>query len=337
MATKHFVFLPATRPSPKTGAHALVYFIPGNPGFVDWYEPFLKSLRAQLDDIQQGVAFDIYGRSLPGFHDDEHAPFTSASPPYNLEDHITISYESLSQRRIPAPDGSAGQPYDFVVVIGHSVGAYIALEIFQRHKLDPSPAPHLKLHHGILLCPTITHIARSQCGRFFTFICQFSFLNDHLHRLLRFLLFFVPYFVLYAWCRFLMRFSPRAAATAAGFLKSRDAIWQTLYMGRDEMTAIADDEWEEDLWEVLKGDEEHRQRVPKFMFLFAKVDHWVSCELRDEFIKRMRGRKKGSTEIVIDGGNFPHAFCTKEVCSMFVSEQVRDWLGKIQNRRVELE
>ena len=327
MSTSHFVSLPATKPPPSGGARALVYFIPGNPGFIDWYAGFLHSLRHHLDDIQADVAFDIYGRSLPGFHDEEHAPFSAENPPYSLEDIIAVSYASLAERRASTPqslsdddDGSSGRPYDFAVLIGHSVGAYIGLEIFARHQRDPSPAPHLRLHHGILLCPTITHIARSSCGRFFSFLCSFALLRAHLHRLLSFLLFFIPAFVLYAWCRYLMGFSAEAAAIAARFCKSPGALWQTLHMGRQEMDAIADDEWEDELWEVLRDDEQHRHRVPKFFFLFAKTDHWVSCRERDAFIAKMRrhaaregpDHKKGRTEIEIDPGRFPHAFSTRE-------------------------
>ncbi|KAL2104795.1 hypothetical protein VUR80DRAFT_9629 [Thermomyces stellatus] len=346
-STAHFVDLPAAKPPPSSGYHALVYFIPGNPGFIDWYSPFLHSLRAHLDAIQSTVAFDIYGRSLPGFHDDEHAPFTPTNPPFSLEDHIAVSYASLAARRVPTPplcDGSSGRPYDFVVLLGHSVGAYIALEIFARHQRDPSPARHLRLHHGILLCPTITHIAKSSCGRFFSFICRFALLRAHLHTLLALLFSLIPSFLLYLWCRYTMGFSAGAASTAAAFLKSRDAIWQTLHMGVDEMSAIADDEWEEELWEVLGDgeDDDYRFRVPKFFFLFAKTDHWVSCQVRDEFIAKMRRHakregpehKKGRTEIEVDGGRFPHAFSTREACGLLVAERVRDWLGRIQDSRL---
>ncbi|MBE3047802.1 hypothetical protein IMZ48_35890, partial [Candidatus Bathyarchaeota archaeon] len=245
------------------------------------------------------------------------------NPPYSLEDHIDVSYASLSALRVPTPtlcDGTSGRPYDFVVVMGHSVGAYIGLEIFARHQRDPSAAPHLRLHHGILLCPTILHIARSACGRLLTHIFRFALLRAHLHRLIAVLLFFFPKPILYAWCRYIMGFSPRAASTAASFLKSNDAIRATLHMGADEMAAIAEDKWEDELWEILREDEESRFRVPKFFFLFAQTDHWVACETRDEFIAKMKRHgeregpehEKGRTEIEVDSGRFPHAFSTKD-------------------------
>lgn len=95
-------------------------------------------------------------------------------------------------------DGTEGRPYGFFVMLGYSVGAYIALEIFHRHQRDPSPAPHLKLHHGILLCPTITYIARSSCGRLFSLFCRLAIIRTHLYRLLALLLFFILAFVHYA-------------------------------------------------------------------------------------------------------------------------------------------
>lgn len=328
MSSNHTIFLPAPRPAHKPGAHALVYFIPGNPGLIEYYRDFLKFLRVLLDRSQAAVAFDIFGRSLHGFHDDDHAPFTSTSPPYGLEEQICRAYAGVAEQRIAesARPEENGRPYDFVVVIGHSVGSYITLEIFHRHHHDPSSAPHLRLHHGILLFPTVTHIAKSTSGRRLKALSDRPVLADNAHRVAKALVTPWPRPVLRFLCRALMGFSPEAARVTVEFLKSRDGIWQGLHMGRDEMDVISEDKWDEELWEVFRDAEEHRHRLPKFMFFFAKRDHWVADDVRDEFVRKLQrhatregpDHKKGRTEVVVEqDGKVVHAFCTRESKSFF--------------------
>ncbi|CAI4212989.1 unnamed protein product [Parascedosporium putredinis] len=272
MSSNHTIFIPATRPAHKPGAHALVYFIPGTRASSSgrrlrhlWPEP------ARLP------------RRRP-------RPFTSTSPPYGLEEQICRAYAGVAEQRIEesARPEENGRPYDFVVVIGHSVGSYITLEIFHRHHHDPSSAPHLRLHHGILLFPTVTHIAKSPSGRRLKALSDRPVLADNAHRVAKALVTPWPRPVLRFLCRALMGFSPEAARVTVEFLKSRDGIWQGLHMGRDEMDVISEDRWDEELWEVFRDAEEHRHRLPKFMFFFAKRDHWVADDVRDEFVRKLQ-------------------------------------------------
>lgn len=329
MNPDHSIFLPAARPPHKPWAHALVYFVPGNPGLIEYYNSFLKFLRVLLDRSQREVAYDIYGRSLYGFHDDDHVPFTNSCPPYSLEEQILKAYANVAERRIEdsAKPGENGKPYDFVVIAGHSVGAYITLEIFHRHHHNPSLARHLKLYHGILLFPTVTHIAKSPSGKRLNALNEYSFLGRNVHHLAKALLLPFPNALLRFVCRKLMGFTPEAARITVEFLRSRDGIWQGLHMGKDEMATISDDRWDEELWEVFHDAEEHRHQLPKFMFFFAKEDHWVANDVRDEFIQKLETHanregpehKKGRTEIVVDQeGNVPHAFCTRESKSYYI-------------------
>src|SRR6187551_3134046 len=72
----HSVLFPATRPD-SAKHHGLIFLIPGNPGLIDYYIPFIHILRSLLDRSQQTVAVDIFGKSLAGFHDDGHEPFAN--------------------------------------------------------------------------------------------------------------------------------------------------------------------------------------------------------------------------------------------------------------------
>jgi pimeloyl-ACP methyl ester carboxylesterase len=328
----HEIWLPAeSSVASKAKQHALVHLISGNPGCIGYYDDFLRSLRTLLDPVERDTVFDLYGKDLGGFSEDDHAqPFSVQNPPYVLEAQIRLVFDDVASRRIQENSPNRrGNPYDFVVLMGHSVGAYMALEIFHRHMKDPSTAPHLVLRHGFLLFPTVTHIAHSPSGQRLDFVrlrpwlgnitqaAVFGFLSLWRQETLQWIV------------QNVLGFSPKAAEVTAKFLKSRDAVYQALSMGKDEMTVIGEDKWEDELWEVSGEAEAHRLEVPKFYFFFGKNDHWVSDKFREAFIKTRTSHGKGKVSIAIDEGNIQHAFCTKEHTSVLVAETVKSWISEI--------
>src|SRR5205814_5595606 len=57
-----------------------------------------------------------------------------------------------------------------VILVGHSVGAYVMLEVIRRWKLStqgfsPETSTILEIIGGILLFPTVTNIAKSPSGK----------------------------------------------------------------------------------------------------------------------------------------------------------------------------
>ena len=141
----------------------LIYMIGGNPGLIGYYQPFLSSLHnlLQSSPISQRARFSVCGYSLAGFEDGH----VSGSP-VGLLETITDTENQLyghveSHQR--SHTGS-GKPLK-VILMGHSVGAYILLELIQHHKQKvDSGNEDFDLIGGILLFPTITHIAKSPSG-----------------------------------------------------------------------------------------------------------------------------------------------------------------------------
>jgi hypothetical protein len=119
--------------------------------------------------------------------------------------------------------------------------------------------------------------------------------------------------------RYVMGFSPSAAAATVSFLHSRDGIWQALHLGKDEVQTISEDKWSEDMWEIADAQQAESGDLPKFFFHFGAHDHWVSNERRDEFIRQREEHatrdgprhKRGRTRIVIDADKVPHAYCIR--------------------------
>ncbi|KAL7957951.1 hypothetical protein V8C34DRAFT_284362 [Trichoderma compactum] len=345
--------------------HGLIYFICGNPGLVNYYAVFLDCLRGMLDVEDEGsggTAYDIYGRDLLGFSDDEHEPFSANNEPWDLDGQIDGMYRDVASRTV-VPDeagaegqeGEAARPYDFVVLMGHSVGAYISVEIFHRHMQDPSQAPHLNLRHGFLLFPTLTHIANSPQGRHVGLLMSIPRLENNAHHLAKFILNCIPYACVLWIIRHVLGFTPQTAEVTARWLKSQGGVWQAIHLGLSEMRTICEEKWEEELWETTvedddmnsyndhrgkskisangesdNGTEASRQQIPKFFIFYGKNDHWVANHVRDAFIEK-RKSEKGHTKIQVDEGDIPHAFCVKEHTSWVIAKRVYEWVKEVED------
>ncbi|RDA94641.1 hypothetical protein CP533_2490 [Ophiocordyceps camponoti-saundersi (nom. inval.)] len=301
----------------KPESRCLIYFLCGNPGLIEYYTDFLDALRAMLDETEEKTSYDIFGRNLLGFSDDE------TNGPYDLEAQIRMAAEDVSART---------KSHDRVFLTGHSIGAYIAVEVINRSVVR---APHL---HGILLFPTIAWLAQSQSGR-------------RLQRLRR-----VPGFVSCAPClgRWLARgvpvgalawlvekvlgFSAGAARVTAAWLRSRVGLVQTLALGLSELDTVREDRWGDELWSFLPSSSSlsspsSSTGATRFFLLYGKADGWVADEVRDEFILRCEEReRKGGGRLVVevDGGRLPHAFCTTEHNSWLVAKTVHGWIRDVE-------
>ncbi|KAK4164269.1 lipid droplet-associated hydrolase [Cladorrhinum sp. PSN259] len=323
----------------KNRKQCLIFLIPGNPGLIAYYKPFFTILRQLLDESEAKPdcrhAFHIYGQNLLGFHDGDHRPSfgtkTSDGPvtePFLLEDqiaHISKSIQELS--------ASSG-PFDEVIIMGHSVGSYMSLEIFHRHHMalknqEDNPLAGVKLKAGILLFPTVTHIAKSGSGQKLDLIRRNPFLDSWVHQVAKGFVDLCPSWFLSTVVRRVMRFPEHAAQATLAFLASKDGIWQAIHMGKNEMETITEEKWSEDLWEIqdVEDERDNGDLDAKFFFYFAKKDHWVADECRDEFIEKRRRHEKGKTRIFIDEEKTPHAFCIHH--SESVAERVKLWIDEI--------
>ncbi|KAK7953064.1 major facilitator superfamily transporter [Apiospora saccharicola] len=348
----HSISFPAGQES-RSGSGAsskdvLIFMISGNPGLIDYYEPFLSALRTLLasSPASKGTRFHIYGQDLAGFSDDDHEPFSAANPPRDVAYQVNYLFNTLSEIRIQGEGNSKqGQPFDEIILIGHSVGTYLILQLFHKQLRSPELAPHLRLRTGILLFPTIEHIRHSPSGQRLELLRSAAFLERHAHRLASGFLRLWPYAALYWVITTLLGHPPAAADVTTRWLKSRDGVWQALHMGLDEMRVIGEDQWDEELWEIEREDEAAQAQQllgsssgsdsdvaagnklpPKFFFFFGRDDHWVANHFRDAFIER-RQKQAERTRLMVDEGNLPHAFCIHH--SEVVADKVASWINEL--------
>ncbi|KAG0156004.1 hypothetical protein PDIDSM_3180 [Penicillium digitatum] len=296
-----------------------IFFISGNPGLIGYYHPFLSLLSKYLDEAREGHSkclppSKIYGCSLGGFEIDEQRLSTSpdTSIVLDLEDQIRFVQGKLAALMGDEGNGNGKDTVDAetrqkVILIGHSVGAYIAMEILRRHR-EANPKSAFDIVGGAMLFPTVKDIAASPSGQKLTtllsMIPRLAVVVSFFARILTFLL---PESLLRSVVRLVMDDPPVHALDATcAFLKSRGGVRQALHMAADEMRTITSDKWSDDVWGAASA----REPIAKLFFYFGRNDHWVADQTRDDIVE-VRGRKGGQAgpSMVVCEEGLPHAFC----------------------------
>lgn len=132
---------------------AHVVFIPGNPGIVGAYRPFLRSLCQKTDRKK----FRIAAMSYPG-HDNSGLPDREEQGMYSLEEQIEHKLAFINET-VP--------PKSRLVLVGHSLGCYMIMQLLKRNAL----ANHQVEKIG-LICPVIANMAESPAGQIFGPFCK---------------------------------------------------------------------------------------------------------------------------------------------------------------------
>jgi pimeloyl-ACP methyl ester carboxylesterase len=203
----------------------LIFFITGNPGLISYYDTFLSTLHLLLSNTATTASdlFHIYGQSLAGFEQDDKLPATR-SVPWSLDDQIEILLHVLNKQKIlsgPRKD----QPYDTIILIGHSVGTYIIMEMLNRLRKSSSP---LKLRGAILLFPTVTHLAKSPSGVRLSSFFRIPGFPRAVSMLAKTLLWPLPRLVLKRLVGLVTGMPEEGAEVTTRFLTSNMGIWQAL-------------------------------------------------------------------------------------------------------------
>lgn len=195
-------FCTYTKSPSEAETEITIFFVSGNPGLIGYYHSFLSLLARCLgqDAGNSKTAYQIYGCSLGGFevdHDDvsetaeSMSRSTSRTRPdmnrtagrqpqlYDLEDQIRFvqgKLVALVERDVSAHPQTKRRK---VILVGHSVGAYIAMEVLRRHRettsnkksslatdqSDKISSVDFDIVGGVMLFPTVIDIALSPSGQ----------------------------------------------------------------------------------------------------------------------------------------------------------------------------
>lgn len=207
-------------PTGSSHESLLVFFITGNPGLIEYYRTFLTLCFDSLRTNYSNHHIKVAGTSLRGFgvQDGKHqlAANDNAHGPYDLEqqiEHIGLMLERAIESLV-----KQGHPTK-VVLMGHSVGSYILLEVLRRRKQSLATqqlSNDARVIGGICLFPTVTHIAKSPSGKKFSVCLSCLFCTLHrnrdtflqlcfacglIHQLINVFLVLLCYSVLCCYCR----------------------------------------------------------------------------------------------------------------------------------------
>ena len=254
--------------SPNLDAeYHLIFYITGNPGLISYYDSFLRTLHQLLTEAptSQTDTFHIFGQSLLGFEDDD-VPVKSTRLPYTLEDQIVSRLQLLHDQRIPSGPRQ-GQEYDSIIIIGHSVGTYILMELLQRLRESSSS---LKVKGGVLLMPTVMGLAESASGVMATPLLKLPGITWGVGLFAKALTLLVPAPALRRLVGLVMGMPEDAAAVTTRFLKSKLGVWQALHMAKDELETITIDKWDEEIWGIEQDDSTSTFKTPRLFFFFAE-------------------------------------------------------------------
>jgi alpha-beta hydrolase superfamily lysophospholipase len=148
----------------------------------------------------------------------------SRTTPYTLEEQISLILSAVERQYVPFKPPNR-TPYTTVTLVGHSVGSYILLEVVQRLRRSSSP---IIITAGILLFPTITHIAQSPNGTKLAALSRIPHFSRRASQVAKFLIFLAPEAVLKWLVGVVTRMPEDATSTTTRFLTSRMGIWQAL-------------------------------------------------------------------------------------------------------------
>ncbi|KAJ0008539.1 hypothetical protein NQD34_015954 [Periophthalmus magnuspinnatus] len=281
----------------KTRHDTLILVIPGNPGVVGFYTTFMQTLHQAFNYRVPVWAVSHAGHCEPPDHMDmvEDSSLAAELDVFGINGQIEHKLTFL-RKHVPRET--------HLVLIGHSIGCYIILEMMKRN-------PELKVLKAVMLFPTIERMAQTPQGRVVTpVICQ-----------LRYVAYF-PVFLLSLLPESLKHGLVRLVLGGIGSLDrtiiqptvgllSGDCAANAMYMGGQEMKKVLD-----------RDNATIKKHLHKLIFYYGAADHWCPVEYYNDI---KRDFPDGDFRLCESG--FCHAFVLNagaEVAKMVVKWISRD-------------
>ncbi|GAB2235909.1 hypothetical protein Droror1_Dr00026354 [Drosera rotundifolia] len=260
-----------------------VLFIPGNPGIVQLYEIFLESLYEQLGGKASITAI---GHICHTRKDWEQGRV------FSLEEQILHKMDFIDNKL-----KTKGIP---VVLVGHSIGSHISLEIFKR-------APH-KVVYYIGLYPFLALNAKSLIQTIVGLLSKspvLSVIASFFVAIVGLLPVQVLIYILKKTCG--KSWTPSVIDLLCTHLLQYDIMRNSLFMTRTEFEKFTD----APDWNFM------RAKRDQIAFLFSTDDHWGPLSMLEEISKQVPG-----LALSIEREGHTHGFECSEAGSLWVAHHV---------------
>jgi hypothetical protein len=155
-------------PSPSASPYH-IFFLPGNPGLVEYYAKFLSLLHSTLNQAPSTTQFNIAGCSYAGF---ETEPLSTSEQNdehklYDITEQVTHSLARLQEHINSTTTTTDNKTKPKVILIGHSFGTFVIAELMKR-LYTPSSTEEKEQNYEIIgnihLFPPIPDLAKSPRG-----------------------------------------------------------------------------------------------------------------------------------------------------------------------------
>uniref|UniRef100_A0A250XYI7 Lipid droplet-associated hydrolase n=1 Tax=Castor canadensis TaxID=51338 RepID=A0A250XYI7_CASCN len=280
----------------------LIVIIPGNPGFSPFYVPFAKALFSLTNRCFPVWTITHAGHALAP-EDKKIVPTLKDPNAQEIKDiyglHGQIEHK-LAFLRTHVPKEVK------LLLIGHSIGSYIALQILKC-------APELPVIHTFLLFPTIERMSESPNGRIATpLLCWF-----------RYVLYVTGYLILKP-CpekikSLLIRMGLQVMNLKTEFLPMNIlqpfCLANAAYLGGQEMMQV-----------VKRDDEVIKEHLSKVTFYYGTTDRWCPVKYYEDIRKDFP-----EGDIRLCEKKIPHAFILRfgQEMAGVVADWLKDNLSKI--------
>lgn len=236
-----------------SGHKLLFLIIPGNPGVVGFYKTFMQTLHVMFGYQHPVWAVSHAGHCVPPASMDmvEDASSAEENDVFGLNGQIEHKLAFL--RKLVPRETS-------LVLVGHSIGCYVILEMMKRN-------PELKVLKAVLLFPTIERMAQTPQGKVMTpVLCHMRYVAY----LPLFLLSLLPDTIKASLIKLVLggisSLDSSVIQPTVGLL-SGDSAANAMYMGGQEMRKVL----ERDNITIKKN-------LDKLIFYYGATDHWCPVQ-----------------------------------------------------------
>ncbi|KAF9015551.1 hypothetical protein BDQ17DRAFT_1229560 [Cyathus striatus] len=301
LAPTHAIWWPSKKKS--AAPVTVILFIPGNPGLLDFYTPFLTALHDKAENGKLAILAHSHIYHTPGVMREPEARMHNRHS--GLTYQVQSAIEAFDALKTNLPNQTK------IVVIGHSVGAWISLQVILRCRGDAISAL-------FLLFPTISNIAQTPNGKRLSanILCS-QFFFSPLARLILSRASYLTNLLPTACLSWIFKGWPiQQIRTLQILLNSSSSIEAALFMASDEMDHIKSLDIS-----LLK------QYLNRLWFYYAEKDDWVGEE-KGRFITSMHP-DRDNLQIVHGEQDIPHAFCINH--GEKLAQQCHVWLQSAVN------
>ncbi|CAG8695363.1 4354_t:CDS:2 [Ambispora leptoticha] len=277
----------------KGETNLVLLMIPGNPGVIDYYTPFLSTIYDEYEKKIEIVGVSQLGHS----HGPHHDSFIKL---WSLQDQINhkIKFFDILCEKFAIVDGEK-KIYPRFILCGHSMGAYICSQVL---KARPN-----HIEQVYLLFPTLQHIAKTPNALLMAW-SFYEFPRNIISMLIHSIRTVLGPNMFKSLIRLITAQSEPHLSTTADRLLHWHVVQNTMYMSETEMTTIHE-----------LDDKFFREHLNKFTFYFGKTDKWAPLEHYHDMIQRFPNGKIFLCEIGME-----HAFVLKH--SEVMGKKVAQWI-----------